>query len=103
MTEIDIQIGTILSQRTKLGMVEVQVTELNEDKFPMQQIKTQFDIRKAREIRDMLSEAIEAAISDTIIFKFMTDRVGLDEDRAARALIDFRELRQGSKDTVYPV
>jgi hypothetical protein len=102
MKEIDIQIASILSHRTKLGMVELQITEVNEDGFPAQQIKTQFDIRKAREIRDMLSESIEAAISDTIIYKFMHERVGLDEERASMALLDFRQLRQGSKGTVYP-
>lgn len=102
MKTIDIQIGTLLSNRTKQGMVELQITEQNEDGFPSQQIKTQWDIRKAKEIRDMLTEAIEAAISDTILYKFMHEKVGLSEDKAAMALLDFRELRQGSKGTVYP-
>ena len=100
--DINIEIASILSHRTEQGMIEWKIQEMNEDGFPATEIKTQWDIRKAREIRDMLSEAIEAAISDTIIFKFMHEKIGLDKDRAALTLVDFRELRQGSKDTVYP-
>jgi hypothetical protein len=87
-----IEIGTILSHRTKEGMVEFQ---LNDE-------KTQWDLPKAREIRGMLDGAIEAAVSDTLIYKFLTEKVGLDEASAAQALLDFRELRQGSRSTVYP-
>lgn len=87
-----VEIGTILSARTKEGMVEFQ---LNGE-------RTQWDLAKAREIRAMLDGAIEAAVSDGLIFKFLTDKVGLSEDKAAAALLDFRELRQGSRSTVYP-
>ena len=88
----NLEIGTILSQRTKQGMVELT---LNSE-------KTQMDIAKAKHVCDMLHEAIEAAISDTLIFRFLTEKIGLDENRAAQALLDFREMRQGSKDTVNP-
>jgi hypothetical protein len=87
----NIEIATILSNRTKEGMVELVVDSH----------KVQMDISKAREVFHMLGEAIEAAISDTIIYKFLKERIGLDEDKAAIVLLDFRELRQGSKDTVY--
>lgn len=92
MTTTTIEIGTILSHRTKEGLVELV---LNGE-------KTQMDLPKAREVLGMLSGAIEAAISDTLIFKFLTANVGLDEDKAARALLDFRELRQGTRSTVFP-
>lgn len=62
------------------------------------EIKTQWDIRKAREIHQMLGEAIEAAISDTMIFKFMRERVGLPEEKAVGVLADFREIRQGKRE-----
>ena len=88
-----IEIGTILSHRTKEGMIE----------FTLNEEKTQWDIKKAKEICEMLHGAIEAAISDTLIFKFLTEKVGLDEDKAARALLDFREMRQGTRGTSYPV
>lgn len=87
-----IEIATILSQRTKEGMVE----------FTLNGEKTQMDLAKAREVRGMLDGAIEAAVSDTLIFKFLTTKVGLDEDKAAMALLDFRELRQGTRSTVFP-
>lgn len=87
-----VEIGTILSHRTKEGMVE----------FSLNGEKTQWDLAKAREIHGMLSQAIEAAVSDTLIHRFLVEKVGLSEDKAARALLDFRELRQGSRETVFP-
>jgi len=87
-----IEIGTILSHRTKQGVVE----------FCLNGEKTQMDLDKAREVRSMLDGAIEAAVSDGLIFAFLTTKIGLPEDRAAAALLDFRELRQGSRKTVYP-
>jgi len=87
-----VEIATILSHRTKQGMVEFQ---LNGE-------KTQWDLDKAREILAMLSGAIEAAVSDTLIYQFLTTKVGLGEEAASVALLDFRELRQGSRETVYP-
>lgn len=87
-----LEIGTILSHRTKEGMIELV---LNGE-------KTQMDIPKAKEVLGMLSGAIEAAVSDTLIYRFLTSKVGLSEDKAAAALMDFRELRQGSRETVYP-
>jgi hypothetical protein len=50
----------------------------------------------------MLSQAIEAAISDTLIFQFLSQKLGLSEDAAGAALLEFRELRQGSKKSVFP-
>ena len=87
-----VEIGTILSHRTKQGIVEFQ---LNGE-------KTQWDLEKAREICGMLHGAIEAAVSDTLIYQFLTEKVGLSEEKAGAALLDFRELRQGSKLVVYP-
>ena len=87
-----IEIGTVLSQRTKQGMVELQVNDE----------RVQMDLDKAREVLSMLSGAIEAAVSDTLIFQFLTKQVDLSESAAAAALLDFRELRQGSRSTVYP-
>ena len=87
-----IEIASILSHRTKEGMVE----------FTLNGDKTQMDLAKAREVRSMLDGAIEAAVSDMLIFKFLTTKVGLSQEAAAAALLDFRELRQGSRSTVYP-
>jgi hypothetical protein len=88
-----IEIGSILSARTKEGMVE----------FVLNGQKTQMDLPKAREILGMLSGAIEAAVSDQLLFQFLTGKkIGLPAEAAAAALLDFRELRQGSRETVYP-
>lgn len=87
-----IEVGTILSARTKQGMVELA---LNGE-------KAQMDLDKAREVLGMLSGAIEAAVSDGLIYAFLTTKIGLPEQAAVRALLDFRELRQGSRSTVCP-
>ena len=87
-----IEIASILSARTKQGMIEFQ---LNDE-------RTQMDLAKAREVLGMLAGAIEAAVSDTLLYQFRTTKVGLADDQAARALLDFRELRQGTRETLYP-
>ena len=88
----NIAFSTILSNRTKMGMIE----------FSLDDTMSQWDLDKAREIHRMLGEAIEAAVSDTLIYRFLTQKIGLDDERAVHALLDFRELRQGSRDRVQP-
>lgn len=76
----NITVSTLLSSRTKEGAIDVQLNgEL-----------AQLDLPKAREVVGMLQEAIEAAVSDQL------------SEAAAAALVDFRELRQGSRSRVYP-
>lgn len=88
----NIEIGTLLSQRTKQGVVELAVNGE----------RTQMELDKAREVRGMLDGAIEAAVSDGLIYAFLTTKIGLSAEQAAGALLEFRELRQGSKSVVYP-
>jgi hypothetical protein len=83
---------SLLSSRTKEGRVEMRLND---------QV-VQMDIRKAKETVQMLAEAIEAAASDQILYQFMRERIGLDDERATRALVDFREIRHGSKGLVIP-
>lgn len=83
---------SILSQRTREGMVELTVNGE----------RAQLDLPKAREVVGMLQGAIEAAATDQMIWKFFIEKVGVDENRAAQILLDFRELRQGSRNLVYP-
>ena len=88
----DVTVSTLLSSATKEGRVELTLNgEL-----------TQMDLPKAREIVGMLQEAIEAAASDQMIWVFLTKNVGLDPEKAAMALVDFREIRQGSRGLVHP-
>lgn len=86
------EVGSLLSQRTKEGRVEIAVNGE----------RTQMDLDKAREILGMLTQAIEAAVTDQMLYAFLTTKVGLSDEKASMALLDFRELRQGSRDTVHP-
>jgi hypothetical protein len=87
-----IEFASILSSRDGEGKVEMMVNTET----------VQMDLAKAREVRSMLDGAIEAAVSDGLLHRFLIDRVGMSAETAARALLDFRELRQGSRRTVYP-
>jgi len=91
-TGTDITVSTLLSSQTKEGRID----------FTMNGELTQMDLDKAREVVGMLQGAIEAAISDELLYRFLTEKVGLEADRAAAALLDFREMRQGSRDRVHP-
>jgi hypothetical protein len=91
-TNTDITVSTLLSSRTHEGRID----------FTLNGELTQMDLDKAREVVGMLQGAIEAAISDELVYKFLTTRIGLEPLKASAALVDFRELRQGSRDTVYP-
>lgn len=87
-----VEIGTIVSAQTGRGMVE----------FSLDGKRAQWDVPKAREILGMLHAAVEAAITDEMLVRFLTEKVGLPKERAVLALRDFRVMRQGSLDTVYP-
>lgn len=87
-----IEVGTLLSAATKEGRVELVLNgEI-----------TQMDLAKTREVVGMLQGAIEAAATDQMLYAFLTGRIGLAPEAAAAALLDFRELRQGSRGTVHP-
>jgi hypothetical protein len=88
---IDVQVASIYGAKTQQGLVELTI---NGEKLQM-------DLPKAREIVGMLQGAIEAAISDELMYKFLL-KLGLNDNQAGAALIDFRELRQGSRGVVYP-
>lgn len=88
----DITVSTLLSSRTKEGRID----------FTLNGELTQMDLDKAREVVGMLQGAIEAAISDELMYRFLTEKIGLEPERASHALVDFREMRQGSRDLVYP-
>lgn len=87
-----IEIGTILSHKSGHGRIEIAIGgEV-----------AQWGVADAKKVSAMLTEAIEAAISDELIFKFLTLKVGIGAEKAAALLVDFRELRQGSRETVHP-
>lgn len=96
----NIEVASIYGAKTKQGLVEL-IVQLHDDP-DAKPIKIQMDIPKAREVLGMLTGAIEAAVTDGLLVRFLTENVGLGEEAAARALLDFREMRQGSRKTVYP-
>lgn len=86
-----IEIGTLLSARTKQGIVEIVINGEC----------VQLEIAKAREVGTMLLQAIEAATSDEVTYRFMREKLGASDEQACAALIDYRELRQGTRDTLF--
>lgn len=86
------EVASIYGAKTQQGLVELT---LNGEKIQM-------DLPKAREIVSMLHGAIEAAVSDELIYKFMEQKIGLPPEKLAAVLLDFREMRQGSRKVVYP-
>lgn len=69
----DITVSTLLSSRNQTGRID----------FALNDELTQMDLDKAREIVGMLQGAIEAAISDELLFRFLTEKVELSPERAA--------------------
>jgi hypothetical protein len=91
-----VELGSMFGWQTKKGYVELALQ--TEDA----RIVTTMTVGKAREILGMMHGATEAAVSDELMYLFLVQNVGLDEERAGRALLDFRKLRQGTTDVVYP-
>lgn len=87
-----LEVASILSHRTKQGLVEMTLGRE----------KVQMDLTKAREVLGFMHGAIEAAVTDQMLFAFLTEKVGLKPEQASAALLDFREMRQGSRGVVYP-
>lgn len=90
-----ILIGSILSDRTQRGMVEITL------KGQM----VQLPIGKAREVCGMLLAAIEAAVTDELIYAFLRKTVGASLPETYAILHQMRRMRHGTDDleTVYPL
>jgi hypothetical protein len=96
----NLEFASIYGAKTKQGLVEMLIRIVDEE--DLDPIKIQMDIAKAKHVLEMFATAIEAAISDGLLVRFLTEKVGLPEEAAAAALLDFREMRQGSRRTVNP-
>jgi hypothetical protein len=90
----EVTVSSGYGRSTHRGFVELTLDE----------VRTQMESAKAREIGLMLIQAAEAAESDEIFLKLLTDKIGLDLDDYARGafLLDLRELRQGTLDISRP-
>lgn len=104
------QAESVLAKRPTRGHDEVSVssgygaaTHRGYVELTLDEVRTQMEPSKAREIGLMLLEASEAAISDEIFLKLLKERVGIeDEQRLGYILLDLRELRQGTRGTSQP-
>jgi hypothetical protein len=87
-----ITVSSSYGHRTQKGYVE----------FTLNELRTQMEPKKAREVGLMLLEAAEAATSDEIFVTLLKEKVGIDTERAGMVLIDLRELRQGTREISWP-
>ena len=88
----NITVASGFGRESRVGFVE----------FTLDELRTQMDAKKAREVGLMLIEAAEAAASDEIFVKLL-ERLGIDNsDAHGRILIDLREIRQGTRGTSWP-
>lgn len=95
---VGIEVASILSGKTLKGLIELRVEDFDAKVV----ITTQMTLDKAREVRGFFDGAIEASITDELIVKFLMDKIGLNVDAATAALMDFREMRQGTRRTAWP-
>lgn len=79
----EFHIGTLVSNRTKEGLVEVILGDE----------KVQMPPAQAREIGAWFIGAAEAAETDAFIVEFMRKTVGVDDAMAVNILVHLREYR----------
>jgi hypothetical protein len=87
----EVQVGSSFGSVTRRGLVE----------FTLNDQRSQMEPAKAREVGLMLLEAAEAATSDEI-FVTLLEKIGIGIEAAGAALIDLREIRQGTRGTSWP-
>jgi hypothetical protein len=80
--------ASMVSGQTFKGMIQF---------FLDGELLIQVDVQKARELQRLLGEAADAAISDELLVRFLTEKVKMPIEKAIYALRDFREMRQGDK------
>ena len=89
----EVTVSSGFGAKTHRGFVELTLDE----------VRSQMEPAKAREIGLMLIEAAEAAMSDEIFVKLLRERVGIeDAERLGFILLDLRELRQGIRGVSWP-
>lgn len=77
-------VQSLVSHRDQKPRVDIQLGEIH----------SQMSADAAMDVAKNIIEACEAAHSDAFIFNFMKEKVGLDDGRAARVIVDFRNYRQ---------
>lgn len=101
------QAGGVLAARPALGTEQVIVTSLYGTSgkpginLQVGEVRLQMDVKSAQKVGLDVLAATEAAISDASVMKLLVEKLGVDEARASRVLLDLREIRQGSRDAVF--
>ncbi len=102
------QADAVLARRPGLGDEHVIVTSLYGAKsqqpgvnLQIGEVRLQMDVKSAQKVALDILSATEAAISDAAVMQLLIEKVGLDPTRASAVLLDLREIRQGSRDTVF--
>ena len=98
----------VLRERAALGNEQVIVTSLYGAKsgkpgvnLQVGEVRLQMDIKSAQKVGLDILGAAEAAISDAAVVRLLVEKIGIDAVRASHVLLDLREMRQGSRDTVF--
>jgi hypothetical protein len=65
-------------------------------------VRFRLSARKARTLAQDLVEAAEAAISDEVLIAWLRQRGIIDVDQQRQALLDMREMRQGTRGPSWP-
>lgn len=101
------QANDVLGKRPTLGNETVHVSSLYGAKsgepgvnLEVGELRFQMDVKSAHKIGLDIISAAEAAISDASIMKLLTDKFDLEPEQAGRVLLDLREIRQGSRESV---
>ena len=88
-----LELHSIYGAIQKKGLIQLRING---------EVISTWDIPKARTIAAMLQECIEAAITDEMLVNFFKQKMDMDDTQCALILRDFRLLRQGQLETVYP-
>ncbi len=79
-----VMVRSLISHRTQKPRIDIQVGEVH----------TQVDVDGAMDIAKNIIECAEGSYADGFIFNFMCEKVGLDQERAALVIEEFREYRE---------
>lgn len=80
----EFRISSVVDANTDQGMVRVALGD---------QASALLTLDDARAVAAALQAAIEAAVSDAMIFRWVIEKVGVEREQAASLLQDFREMR----------
>jgi len=78
-----IWVQSLISHRTQKPRIDIQLGELH----------TQMDADSAMDLATNIIEVAEGAYADAFIFNFLMEKIGVDQERAAMVIPEFRDYR----------